>query len=213
MKKLDGEALRQRLSAHLPAGGELLAWGWGVMGIRNVFVGASSRSLVIESVRLSLATDSLEVIDFSRIDALSAGAGDSSMPGWSKLNIESAITEAVTTHLRIWIDGGRSRHYLFRPMPFIPGNSRAGIELGKVISAARPDLPERPATAGAGDGHGRASWIRWALSGSAGLGLLFLVLSRGVIGVAAGGAMTGFLLGALASLVWRLVRVGLTGRD
>jgi hypothetical protein len=211
MKKMDGEALRQRLSAHLPAGEELLAWGWGVMGIRNAFVGASSSSLVIETVRLSLETSSLELIDLSRLQAVSAGAGDSSMPGWSKLNIESAITEAVTTHLRVWLDGERSRHYLFRPMPFIPGNSRAGVELGRVIAAARPDLPERPSTAVPGGGH-RASWLRWALAGAVGLGLLFLVLSRGVIGVAAAGAITGFLLGGLASLIWRLVRVALTGR-
>jgi hypothetical protein len=211
MKKVDSEVLRQRLSAHLPSGEELLAWGWGVMGIRNAFVGASSRTLVIETVRLSLETSSLELIDFSRLQAVSAGAGDSSMPGWSKLNIEIAVTEAFTTHLRVWLDGERSRHYLFRPMPFIPGNSRAGVELGRVISAAKPDLPERPETTDPREGHS-ASWLRWALAGGAGLGLLFLVLSRGVIGVAAAGAMTGFLLGCLAALVWRLVRVALTGR-
>lgn len=212
MQKLDREALRRRLSQELGTGEELLAWGWAVSGFRNVLIGASGSRLVLDHVRLNLETDRLEVIEFSRLEAVDAGRGDSSLPGWAKINLQNALLDSVTTHLVIKPSGEEPRHYLFRPMPLMGDNRKAGLEIARVIAEACPGLPtEIDLKAWRRGSEKTSSWWRWGLCGAA--------LLAGVLGLGAGhpaaavaGAAAGFLVGALFAIGWNSIRVIARGR-
>ncbi len=210
-ERLDREAVGRRLRA--VAGSEdLLAWGWGVLGMRNVLAGATPTRLVLETITLALRTKSVEHLEYSRLEGISAGSGDSSMPGWAKLNLGAAIAEGVTTHLVVKPSGEPPRHYLFRPMPFYGENRKAGLEIGLAISRSRPDLPTEVdlkswrASTGA-----HRSWLRWGLWGAVSAAAILGIALRSPGGAAAG-AFAGFLLGAASGLVRDMVRIALGGK-
>lgn len=212
MRKLDREALRQRLSRKLEAGEELLAWGWAVSGFRNVLIGASRCRLLLDHSKLNLETDRLEMIEFSRLEAIDAGRGDSSIPGWAKINLQNAIMDSVTTHLVIKLSGEEPRHYLFRPMPSVGDNCRAGLEIARVIAEACPGLPtEIDLKAWRRESGKGSAWLRWGLCGA--------VLLAAVLGLGAGhpvaavaGAAAGFATGAVFAAGWNAITVSVRGR-
>lgn len=211
MKRIDRETLERRLQL-LVGSEELLAWGWAVLGMRNVFIGATPTRLVLETITFGLETRSVEFLEYSRLEAVSAGAGDSSLPGWAKFNVENLVMSAMTTHLLVKSSGEKPRHYLFRYMPLYKDNKSAGLEIGRVVSEACPGLPTeldlKAVRRQAGDTRHP---LRWGFALGAASALLCGILSKNTGGWIAG-AFAGFLIGALSGLLWNFIRVSATGR-
>jgi hypothetical protein len=212
MPRLDRETLRQRMEKHLDTGEALLAWGWAATGFRNVLVAATDRRLILDTIGLGLRTRDIESLEYSRLEVMAAGPGDSTLPGWAKINIENAIMDAVTTHLAVKPLGGPIRHYLFRPYPFYGENKAAGLEIGQAIVSIRPSMPGDEALARIkGESKGRVVWSRWGVVAGAASGIFLAIVTRSWGGAVAG-AFAGFLLGAVAAIAWNAIRTMASGR-
>jgi hypothetical protein len=212
LPRLDREALRQRMEKHLESGEALLAWGWASYGFLNVLMAATDRRLILETIGFTCRTREMESLDYSRLEAVAAGAGDSTIPGWAKINIENAVMSAMTTHLVVKPLGDAPRHYLFRPFPFYPENKAAGLELGQAVRSVRPSLPGEEALKGfRRASSGRATWWKWGGAGGGVIGLLLAILTTSWEGAIAG-LILGLFLGAVLAIGWNAVRTIASGR-
>ena len=62
------------------------------------------------------------------------------MPGWAKLNVESAIMHRITTSILVKKPGEKVIHIQFKPMPIFKGNSGKGLEIAQTVAVQRPDI-------------------------------------------------------------------------
>jgi len=95
------EDLHARMQALLGYDEVLLDAGWGSVGPRNVLLGVTETRLILEYVSIGLKTKRVEEIPFDLLDALEVKKGDSTIPGWAKINLQSALVNALTTSLII----------------------------------------------------------------------------------------------------------------
>ncbi len=207
------EDLHARMQALLGYDEVLLDAGWGAVGARNVFIGVTETRLILEYVTISLKTKRIDEIPFDQLDALEVRKGDSTIPRWARINIESAIVNALTTSLIIRKTGERSIHINFRSIPRFEGNRNAGVRLAEIIGNARPDIPstvdlssERKQDDSTGMRVLKAAIIT---------GFLFavpLAFAGGFYG-ALGGALSGAVVGGVFSLFWPALKRTLTGRE
>lgn len=205
MGRVDREGLRQSLEKHLDTGEVLLAWGLGALGFRTVPVAATDR-------RLILLTREAESLDYSRIEAVEAGPGDSALPGWAKIDIGNAVMNAMTTHLVVKPLGDPPRHYLFRPYPSYSENRAAGIQIGRAILSVRPSLPGGEALGICRRSRpGKAVWWKWALRTGCAGAVVVAVLSRAWEGSIAGFVLGSFV-GGFCAPAWNVVRTIASGK-
>jgi len=204
--------LKQRLQA-LVTDETILQCGWGSIGPRHVLVGVSDRSLILEYTTITLKHKELDLIPFGMLECIEARKGDSTLPGWAKINLHSFVMEKMTTSLILRKIGERSIHINFRSMPLISGNREAGLQIAQVISTHRPDIPttvdlKEERLDAEGSGSGRV--LRFGLV----TGVLFavpLMISAGGTGAVAG-LIAGFIVGALIGIFWPMMKRTFTGR-
>jgi len=207
------EDLRARMQALLGYDEALLDAGWGAVGARSVLLGVTETRLILEYVSIGLKTKRVVEIPFDLLDAIEVRKGDSTIPGWAKINLQSAIVNALTTSLIVRKTGERSVHINFRSIPRFEGNREAGIRFARIIGNARPDIPstvdlsvERKQDGSAGMRVLKAAIIT---------GFLFAVpfaFAGGFYG-ALGGAVSGIVVGGIFALFWPALKRTLTGRE
>jgi len=206
------EDLENRLQGLLGHGEELIETGWGTVGAKNVLVGVTKSRLLLEYVTIGMKTKKLDEIPFSMIDAIESRKGDSTIPGWARINIHSAIMDALTTSLIVRKTGERSVHLTFRPLPRFKGNREAGLRIARVISDHRPDLPTTVDLHAERKSEGSAA-VR-GLKAAVITGLLFgipFAFAGGMTGAIAG-FFTGAVVGGIFALFWHYLKRTVTGR-
>ncbi|MBN1435206.1 hypothetical protein JW921_10635 [Candidatus Fermentibacterales bacterium] len=211
--RFDRDTIEQRLAAHLGAGERLLAWGWGTLGMKNVLTAATSQRLLLEFVSIGLRTREVQSMPYGSLEAVETRKGDSTIPGWAKLNLQLAAMSAFTTSLVLKKVGEPPFHILFRPMPRLGDNRGAALEIGRIIMEMRPELPTSVDYAGdAGDSRrpGCATALRWGVVGGVVLAVPVGVALGGPEGFAAG-FFAGALVAGLFSFFWAMIRRSFTG--
>lgn len=209
----NNETLKARLETLLDPGEVLMAFGMGVIGARTIFAAATDRRLILERVGLGFKRKDLEYFMYDSLEAIEGRQGDSSMPGWAKFNIESAIMNRITTSILLKKPGEKVLHLQFRPMPLFKGNGGKGLELAQVIAVQRPDIKteidlksERKDETGC-----LARGFKWGvISGAAGA-VIGAVAVRDLWGIVAFFSV-GFITGAIAAPFWRGLKTTITGR-
>ena len=182
--------------------------------MKNVIVGATSERLILEYLTIGLRTRDVQSIPYGSLKAVEARKGDSTIPGWAKINLQLAAMSAFTTSLVIEKAGEPPFHILFRPMPGVGDNRAAAIEIGRIISESRPEIATEVTYSSVGEGGKRAGCVRalrWGVTG----GIVFAIPLGFFLGDAAGfaaGFFTGALVVGLLSFFWPMLTRGFTGR-
>ena len=206
------EDLHERMQALLGYDEGLLDAGWGSVGARNVLLGVTETRLILEYVSIGLKTKKVEEISFDMLDALEVRKGDSTISGWARINLQNAITNALTTSLIIRKTGEKSVHITFRSIPRFEGNREAGVRIARIIGNSRPDIPSTVDLCSERKQDGSAGMR--ILKAAIVTGFLFAVpfaFAGGFYG-ALGGAISGAVVGGVFSLFWPDLKRTLTGR-
>ncbi|MCD4707433.1 MAG: hypothetical protein K8S62_06820 [Candidatus Sabulitectum sp.] len=138
----NSEELRIRLQQ--AAGEDILAFGWGVLGMKNVFVALTPSAVFLEFISFTGNTKESRRIPFEELEFVYAIAGDASTPKLMKLNLESQITDAMTGTLLFKENTGKLTHILFRKMPNHDSNNKAPFRITEKLTAAKPELVHMP---------------------------------------------------------------------
>ncbi len=209
----NNDELRGRMESHLEPGEVILAFGMGVIGTRTILVAATNMRLILEKVTISFKTKELEYIMYDSIEAIEGRQGESSMPGWAKINIHSAVMNKISTSIMIKKPGEKVFHVQFQPMPLFKGNSGKGIEIAQSIAMQRPEIQtvidlreEREDEPGC-----LVRALKWGATGGIGGALIGVVAVRNMGGII-GFLIAGFFLGAVAAPFWRGLKTQITGR-
>ncbi len=205
--------LRNRMESLLDPGEVILAFGMGVIGTRTVLVAATNMRLIIEKVTITFKTKELEYIMYDSLEAIEGRQGESSIPGWAKINIQSAIMNRISTSIIIKKPGEKVSHIQFNPMALMKGNGGKGIEIAQSIVMQRPDIQtlidmkeERKDETGC---LFRA--LQWGAIGGIGGALIGAVAIRNIGGIV-GFLIAGFIVGAVVAPFWRGMKTQITGR-
>lgn len=138
----NSDELRVRLQQ--AAGEDILAFGWGVLGMKNVFAGLTPSALFLEFVSLTGKTKDMRRIPFEELEFIYAVTGDASTPKLMKLSLDSRITEAMTGTLLYKENSGTLSHILFRKMPNHDTNNKAPFRIIEQLTAIKPELVRMP---------------------------------------------------------------------
>lgn len=138
----NSDELRVRLQQ--ASGEDIMAFGWGVLGMKNVFAGLTPSALFLEFVSFSGKTKEIQRIPLEELEFLYAIAGDASTPKLMKLNLESKITDSVTGTLLFRKAQGQLSYILFRKMPYHNDNNKAPFRIADSLTAIKPDLVRMP---------------------------------------------------------------------
>ena len=209
----NNDELRARMESLLEPGEVILAFGMGTIGTRTVFAAATNMRLIIEKVTITFKTKELESIMYDSLEAIEGRKGESSMPGWAKINVHSAILNKISTSIMIKKPGEKVSHVQFQPMPLFKNNSGKGIEIAQAIAMQRPDIKttidmkeERKDEPGC-----LVRAFKWGAWGGIGGALIGVVVVRDVGGIIAFLAV-GFFLGAVIAPFWRGLKTHITGK-
>jgi len=213
VKVRSNETLKGRLQTLLDPGEVLMAFGMGTVGARTIFAAATDRRLILERVGMGFKRKDLEYFMYDSLEAIEGRQGDTSMPGWSKFNLESAILNKMTTSILVKVPGEKVLHLQFRSMPLFKGNGGKGLELAQVIAVQRPDITtqidlksERKDETGC-----LARGFRWGVITGAVGAVIGAVAVRELWGVVAF-FFLGFITAAVAAPFWRGLKTNITGR-
>ena len=209
----NNDELKTRMESLLEPGEVILAWGMGTIGARTVLVAATDMRLIIEKVTITFKTKELEYIMYDSLEAIEGRQGESSMPGWAKINIHSAVMHKITTSIMIKKPGEKVFHIQFQFMPSFKGNSGKGIEIAQSIAMQRPEIKttidmkeERKDEPGC-----LVRAIKWGAWGGIGGALIGAVAVRNIGGII-GFLIAGFFLGAVIAPFWRGMKTQITGK-
>jgi hypothetical protein len=126
------------------SGEDILAFGWGVIGMKNVFAGLTPSALFIEYVSFSGSMKEAKRIALEDLKFVFAVSGDASTPGMMKWNYQSRISETVTGTLLYKENLGRLTHVLFRKIPNYETNDKAPFRMTEKLSTIKPELVYMP---------------------------------------------------------------------
>ena len=209
----NNDELKGRMESHLEPAEVIFAYGMGVIGTRTVLVAATNMRLILEKVTITFKRKELEYIMYDSLEAIEGRKGESSMPGWAKINIESVIMNRITTSVIIKKPGEKVTHIQFKPMPLFKGNSGKGIEIAQSIAMQRPELKtaidlkeERKDEPGC-----LVRALKWGAVGGIGGALIGAVAVRNTGGIIAF-IVLGFFLGAVIAPFWRGLKTQITGK-
>ncbi len=209
----NNDELKSRMEALLEPGEVILACGMGTIGARTVLVAATDMRLIIEKVTITFKTKELESIMYDSLEAIEGRQGESSMPGWAKINVRSAVMHKITTSIMIKKPGEKVFHVQFQFMPVFKGNSGKGIEIAQAVAMQRPDLKttidmktERKDEPGC-----LVRALKWGAWGGIGGALIGVVVIRDFGGIIAFLGV-GFFLGAVIAPFWRGLKTQITGK-
>ncbi len=136
----------EELKIHLEqsAGEEILAFGWGVLGMKNVFAGLTPSALFLEFITFTGKTKDIIRVPLEELEFVYAVAGDASTPKLMKLNLQSRITEAMTGTLLYKERMGKLSHILFRKMPNHESNNMVPFRIVDQLVVIKPELVKMP---------------------------------------------------------------------
>jgi len=143
----NGSELAERLRQ--ASGEDIVHCGWGMLGIGNVFVGVSSGALILEFITITYKTKLLRRIPFGEIELIHAARGDASTPGFLKLNLQGAMSHALTGTLLVKVRGERLLNILFSKMPRFDGNDGTPFRITEYVGSINGSLVRPPAEADA----------------------------------------------------------------
>ncbi len=209
----NNDELKVRMESVLEPGEVILAFGMGTIGARTVLVAATDMRLIIEKVTITFKTKELESIMYDSLEAIEARQGESSTPGWAKINIRSAVMHKITTSIMIKKPGEKVFHVQFQFMPMLKGNSGKGIEIAQAVAMQRPDMmttidmkEERKNEPGC-----LVRAFKWGAWGGIAGALIGVVVMREIGGIIAFLGV-GFFLGAVIAPFWRGMKTQITGK-
>ena len=136
-KVSNGEDLRQRLV--MAAGEDVVAWGWGTLGVGNVFTGVTPSAVVLEFVTMGMKTRELRRIPFEELEFIYAAKGDASTPGFLKLNLESRVADSMTGTLILKAQAGDLMYIKFSKLPRHEKNDQAPLRITEYITRITPE--------------------------------------------------------------------------
>lgn len=138
----NSEELRQRL---VQASGEnVTAFGWGTLGMKNVFVGVTASAVVLEFITMGMKTKELRRIPFEELEFIYAFKGDASTPKLLKMNLEARLTDSMTGTLMVKTSTDHILNITFRKMPRYDSNDKAPFRITDYISSTRPEKVNLP---------------------------------------------------------------------
>ena len=209
----NNDELSVRMKSVLEPGEVILACGMGTIAARTVLVAATDMRLIIEKVTITFKTKELESIMYDSLEAIEGRSGESSVPGWAKINVHSAIMNKISTSIMIKKPGEKVFHVQFQPMPMFKGNGGKGIEIAQAIAMQRPELKttidmkeERRNEPGC-----LVRALKWGAWGGIGGVVIGAVVVREINGIIAFLAV-GFILGAVIAPFWRSLKTVITGK-
>ncbi len=141
-KVTNSEELRQRLVQ--AAGEDVTAFGWGTLGMKNVFVGVTPSAVVLEFITMGMKTKELRRIPYEELEFIYALSGDASTPKLMKLSLESRISEAMTGTLILKTPTDRTMNITFRKMPRHDRNDKAPFRITEYVSSVKPEKVQLP---------------------------------------------------------------------
>ncbi|OPL19170.1 MAG: hypothetical protein AVO35_12015 [Candidatus Aegiribacteria sp. MLS_C] len=143
----NGEELEKRLRER--SGEDITACGWGTVGTRNVLIGATPSALVLEYVTITFKEKEFRRIPFEDIELIYPAKGDSSTPKLLKLNLQGALTHAITGSLLLKLPGEKLMNITFSKLPRFNANDRAPFRIVEMVQRTRPELVRAPELSGA----------------------------------------------------------------
>ncbi|MFO7626782.1 MAG: hypothetical protein R6V62_05960 [Candidatus Fermentibacteraceae bacterium] len=138
----NGLELAERLRQ--ASGEDIIHCGWGMLGIGNVFVGVSSGALVLEFITITYKTRLLRRIPFEEMELIYAAKGDASTPGFLKLNIQGAMSHAMTGTLLVKVRGEKLLNILFNKMPRFDRNDGTPFLIAEYVGSINESLVRPP---------------------------------------------------------------------
>ncbi len=136
------DELYQRLQ--MAAGEEILAFGWGNLGMKNVFVALTPSALFLEFVSFTGNTKEIKRIPFEELEFIFSLSGDASTPKYMKYNAHARFTDAITTTLLYKTGIGKVNYIRFSKMPNHKKNDDSAHEIIRKIMPLRPELVKEP---------------------------------------------------------------------
>ena len=146
----NGLELSERLRQ--ASGEDIVHCGWGMLGVGNVFVGVSSGALILEFITITYKTKLLRRIPFEEIELIHAARGDASTPGFLKLNLQGAMSHALTGTLLVKVRGEKLLNILFNKMPRFDNNDGTPFRIAEYIGSINESLVRLPESVKAREG-------------------------------------------------------------
>jgi len=209
----NNETLLQHLEGLTDPDESVLAFGLGAIGPRTVLVAATDRRLLLERVGIGFRRKDLDSIMYGSLEAVEGRKGDSATPRWARMNIQSAVTERISTSLLFKRPGDSVTHINFRPMPMFRGNGGKGPEIADAIASHGPGVvteidlrSERKNETGC-----LARGFRGGVVTGVVFGAVSGIASGSVAGLA-GGFGAGFITGAIVAPMLPGMKRQFTGR-
>lgn len=158
------------------SGESVLESGWGMMGMRNVLVGVTSTALVLEFISVTFKTKELRRIPFEEMELLCPARGDASTPTLMKINVQAAMTDAMTGTLLVKLPGEKLMNITFNMMPRFKANNKAPFRIAEIVQSANPSLIKAPDVGAAREKFDKAGCMKRFLIISAALFVPLMVM-------------------------------------
>lgn len=138
----NGLELAERL--RLASGEDIVHCGWGMLGVGNVFVGVTPTALLLEFITITYKSKELRRIPFEEMELLFAAKGDASTPGFLKLNLQGAMSHALTGTLLVKVRGEKLLNILFNKMPRFDNNDGTPFLITEYVGSINESLVRPP---------------------------------------------------------------------
>ncbi len=209
------DELYQRLQ--MAVGEEILAFGWGNLGMKNVFVALTPSALFLEFVSFTGNTKEIKRIPFEELEFIFSLSGDASTPKYMKFNAQARITDAITSTLLYKTRIGKVNYIRFSKMPFHNKNDDSAHEIIRQITSIKPELVKEPDLKAMRKSSSKRGCLLSFLQISLGLTVVFSVifkitLDESWVNGLLIGSSTGFIFGAIFAPLIPVFKRMLTGR-
>lgn len=211
----NSEELAKRLRE--ASGEDITACGWGTLGMKNVLVGATPSALVLDFVTVTFRSREFRRIPFEDLELVYPARGDASTPKLLKMNVQGALTHAITGTLLLKVPREKLMNITFNKLPRFEANDKAPFRIAEMVERARPEIVTAPELSGAREAFDLGGCLkRFAVIGVvlsiAAILLLGLVTGEWEATTLIAGVAIGFLFGAIFAPLAHWFRRILTGR-
>ena len=191
------DELYQRLQ--MAVGEEILAFGWGNLGMKNVFVALSPSALFLEFVSFTGSTKEINRIPLEDIEFIYSLSGDASTPKYMKLNAHARFSDAITSTLLYKTRIGKVNYIRFSKMPFHNKNDDSAHEIIRKIMPLKPELVKEPDLKAIRKSSSKRGCLMSFLQISLGLAVVFSIIFKIALDES---WLTGLLIGSSIGLVF-----------
>ncbi len=214
MQVSTNEELKARIQQS--SGEETLAFGWGVKGIKNVYVTLTPSSLFLEFVSITGKSLDTKRITLETLEFAFAVAGDASTPGFMKFNAHSRFTDKITGTLLYKERFGKISFILFRKRPEVNNNDKAAFRITEKLTGIKPELVYLPDLKAIRKNNSEGGFLRRFILLSLLLSLVFTItfgflLAEGWSVASIVGFSTGIIIGGIFAPLMPIFKRMLTG--